>query len=177
MKKINFFWIAFLFLLGIAVGYFGKKHLTYKERNDPKTHRVGFIFPENINTVTLDTAKSNWKKKLVGAFSGTYPQIYKGSKYQFRQNLLQAYRAELYQDNGYFNLRFYISNEGEVWLYEAKEMDFDFNSTQFSPGLREELIALSIKRDNWNPFSEEDLNYYMHLTYRIENGKITEIIP
>ena len=72
---------------------------------------------------------------------------------------------------------FYISNEGKVWLYEVKEMDFDFNSTQFSPGLKEELIALSLKKDNWDPFSEEDLNYYMHLTYRIENGKITEIIP
>ena len=56
-------------------------------------------------------------------------------------------------------------------------MDFDFNPTQFTPGLKEELIALSLKKDNWDPFSEEDLNYYMHLTYRIENGKITEIIP
>lgn len=56
-------------------------------------------------------------------------------------------------------------------------MDFDFNPIHFSPGLKEELIELSFKQDNWNPYSEEDLNYYMHLTYRIENGKITEIIP
>ena len=174
MKKI---YLLFFLLFGISLVYFGKKYFAYKEKNNPKTHRVGFIFPENKNVVTLDTAKSHWNKKLVGVFASTYPQIYKGSKYQFRQNLLQAYQAELYQDNGYFNLRFYISNEGEVWLYEVNEMDFDFNSTQFTPGLREELIALSLKKDNWNPFSEEDLNYYMHLTYRIENGKITEIIP
>ena len=45
------------------------------------------------------------------------------------------------------------------------------------PLVWEELITLSLKKDNWNPFSEEDLNYYMHLTYRIENEKITEIIP
>ena len=64
--------------------------------------------------------------------------------YTFKEKYNQCFYSfdlELYQDNGYFNLRFYISNEGEVWLYEAKEMDFDFNSTQFSPGLREELFS------------------------------------
>ena len=33
MKKINLLWIAILFLLGIATGYFGKKYLAKKERN------------------------------------------------------------------------------------------------------------------------------------------------
>ena len=32
-------------------------------------------------------------------------------------------------------------------------------------------------KENWNPFGDNKNNYYMHLTYRIENGKITEIIP
>lgn len=77
------------------------------------------------------------EKKLIGVFAGGYPQIYKGSKYQFRQNLLAGFNADKYQDNGYFNLRFYISNEGKVWLYEVKEMDFDFNPTQFNFGLKE----------------------------------------
>ena len=106
MNKINLLWIAILFLFGIATGYFGKKYFAKKERNNPKTHRVGFIFPESKNTVTLDTAKTHWQKKLIGAFAGSYPQIYKGSKYQFRQNLLSAFNADKYQDNGYFNLRF-----------------------------------------------------------------------
>lgn len=38
MKKINYFWIAFLFLFGIATGYFGKKYWNYKEKTNPKTH-------------------------------------------------------------------------------------------------------------------------------------------
>lgn len=56
-------------------------------------------------------------------------------------------------------------------------MNFDFEPLKFSKGLLEELVDLSLKKDNWDPYSDEDLNYYMHLTYRIENGKITEIIP
>ncbi len=177
MKKINYFWIAFLFLFGIATGYFGKKYWNYKEKTNTKTHRVGFIFPEKDNVVTLDTAKAHWHKKILGDYSSAAPKIYQGSKYQFKERLFTSFNADKYKDNGYFNLRFYISNEGKVWLYEFNEMDFDFNPIHFSPGLKEELIELSFKQDNWNPYSEEDLNYYMHLTYRIENGKITEIIP
>ncbi len=177
MKKINFFWIAFLLLVGIATGYFGKKFWNYKVKTNPKIHRVGYIFPEKENVITLDTAKVHWHKKLAGVFGGTYPEIYKGSKYQFKQRLFASFNTNKYEDNGYFNLRFYISNEGKVWIYEFKEMDFDFKPTQFTSGLKEELIDLSFNQENWNPFSEEDLNYYMHLTYRIENGQITEIIP
>jgi hypothetical protein len=62
MKKISILWIVIVFLFGIATIYFGKKYLAKKDRNNPKTHRVGFIFPESKNTVTLDTAKSHWKK-------------------------------------------------------------------------------------------------------------------
>jgi len=68
-------------LLGIGIGYFGKKYWVYKEKANPKTHRVGFIFPEKENIITLDTAKSHWHKRLTGVFGGTYPNIYKGSKY------------------------------------------------------------------------------------------------
>lgn len=70
MKKINFFWIILLFLLGIGIGYFGKKYWVYKEKANPKTHRVGFIFPEKENVITLDTAKSHWHKRLTGVFGG-----------------------------------------------------------------------------------------------------------
>lgn len=177
MKRNQILIISIMSIFLFATGVYLGKLMKEKDKNNPKTHRVGFIFPDKENVVTLDTAKTHWQKKLIGVFAGSYPQIYKGSKYQFRQNLLDAYNADKYKDNGYFNLRFYISNVGKVWLYEVNEMDFNFNPTQFSPGLKEELIALSLKKDNWNPFSEEDLNYYMHLTYRIENGKITEIIP
>ena len=177
MKRNRVLFISIMSIFLFAMGVYLGKLMKEKDKNNPKTHRVGFIFPETEGVVKLDTARSHWDKKLVGVFASSYPQIYKGSKYQFRQNLLANFNANKYQDNGYFNLRFYISNEGKVWLYEVKEMDFDFNSTQFTPGLREELITLSLKKDNWNPFSEEDLNYCMHLTYRIENGKITEIIP
>ena len=93
MKKINYFWIAFLFLFGIATGYFGKKYLKYKEKTNPKTHRVGYIFPEKKNVITLDTARVHWHKKLAGVFGGTYPEIYKGSKYQFKERLFASFNT------------------------------------------------------------------------------------
>ena len=170
MKKIFF---IFFLLISFAIGYLWSNIYNQNLKPDKYPYRIGYIY----NGIELDSVQPHAHKSLEGFYHSSAPKIYKGSKYQFRQNLLAAFNAGKYQDSGYFNLRFYISNKGKVWLYEVNEMDFDFNSTQFTPGLKEELIALSLKKDNWNPYSEEDLNYYMHLTYRIENGKITEIIP
>ena len=173
MKKINFFWIILILLLGFGLGFFWSRYYHQNFKKDNYPYRVGYIY----NGIELDSVKPHAHKSLKGFYHSSAPEIYKGSKYQFKERLFASFNANKYEDNGYFNLRFYISNEGKVWLYEFKEMDFDFNPTHFSPGLKEELIALSFKQENWNPYSEEDLNYYMHLTYRIENGKITEIIP
>ena len=170
MKKI--YLLLFVFI-SFILGYFWSTFYNQNLKPDKYPYRIGYIY----NGIELDSVQPHAHKSPEGFYHSSAPTIYKGSKYQFRQNLLAAYNADKYKDNGYFNLRFYISNVGKVWLYEVKEMDFDFNPTQFTLGLKEELIALSLKKDNWDPFSEEDLNYYMHLTYRIENGKITEIIP
>lgn len=41
----------------------------------------------------------------------------------------------------------------------------------------EEIRTLSFLKENWHPFLDDHYVYYMYLIYRIENGKITEIIP
>ncbi len=39
------------------------------------------------------------------------------------------------------------------------------------------LKKLSFDPNNWDPYIDKKHNYYMYLIYRIENGKVTEIIP
>ena len=144
MKKI---YLLFFLFISFTLGFFWSNFYDQNLKPDKYPFRIGYIY----DGTKLDSVQPHAHKSLEGFYHSSAPTIYKGSKYQFRQKLLQAYQADLYQDNGYFNLRFYISNEGEVWLYEAKEMDFDFNSTQFTPGLREELIALSFKKRQLEP--------------------------
>ena len=170
MKKTYF---IFSLLISFTLGFFWSRYYDQNLKKDKYPYRIGYIY----NYTALDSVEKHADKSLEGYFSSSAPNIYKGSKYQFKQNLLENYRAEKYNDNGYLNLRFYISNTGKVWLYQVKELTYDFESTTFSNGLVEELVDLCLKQDHWETYDEKDLNYYMHLTLRLENGKITEIIP
>ena len=174
MKKIYF---LFSLLISFTLGFFWSRYYDQKLKKEKHAKRVGYIYLEHEGVVELDSVKTYGDKPLLGVYGGTAPEIYKGSKYQFKQNLLESYQAEKYNDNGYLNFRFYISNEGKVWLYQLKELTYDFQSTKFTQGLVDKLVDLCLKKDNWNPYDEENVNYYMHLTLRLENGKITEIIP
>ena len=42
-----------------------------------------------------------------------------------------------------------------------------------------ELLELTSKKENWNQLGYEEgfIDYYMYILYRIENGKIIEILP
>lgn len=56
-------------------------------------------------------------------------------------------------------------------------MDLNLQPTDLNDELVNELKNLSFSPINWNPYLDDNHNYYMHLTNRIENGKVTEIIP
>jgi hypothetical protein len=49
---------------------------------------------------------------------------------------------------------------------------------ELNKNLVDQLIELTVKRDNWKaPSLEESKDMYMYLTYKIEDGEITEILP
>ncbi|MCH1517038.1 MAG: hypothetical protein L7T62_00305 [Flavobacteriaceae bacterium] len=173
MKKKKLLLRISLLALIFTLGFLWSKYYHQNLKKEKYPYRIGYIY----NYTELDSLDKHAKKSLKGYYSSAAPDIYKGSKHQFREKILHDFQSQKYNDNGYLNLRFYISHTGKVFLYEAKEMNFEFEPLTFSDGLVEELIDLSLKKDNWHAYSDEDLNYYMHLTYRIENGKITEIIP
>ena len=56
-------------------------------------------------------------------------------------------------------------------------MHLNLQPTDLNDELVNELKILSFSPINWNPYLDDNYNYYMHLTYRIDNGKVTEIIP
>lgn len=115
MRKNGLLWSISLLLFGISLGYFGNNYyLTYLKK-DPYPYRIGYIY----NFTALDSVERHAHKSLKGFYASSAPEIYKGSKYQFKKRVLKAYKAEKYHDNGYLNLRFYISNTGKVWLYET----------------------------------------------------------
>ncbi len=174
MKKIKFLLFLVPFAMLSVATYLGYKN--YKNKKPEEIHKVRIGYIEK-NEVEFDSIKEYAKESIYGTYSSTAPRIYKGSKYQFKKYILKNYTSELFDDNGYLVLRFYINHKGEVFLHETIELDHAYEAFDLNDSLVDQLTALSFRKENWNPFGDNKSNYYMHLTYRIENGKITEIIP
>ena len=171
MKKLwTLLLLLALFGLGIFLGQWIKSKATKKH-----THRVGTInAPKNF---PKDSVVEDWYRGAYHTYSSSSPKIYKGSKYQFKKKIEKSFNALNFKDNGYLSLRFFINPKGEIILYETIEMDLNLNLVKLDASLVNTLKQLSYDPNNWDPYIDDKHNYYLHLTYRIEDGKVTEIIP
>tara|TARA_B110000285_G_scaffold40366_1_gene44138 strand:+ start:121 stop:648 length:528 start_codon:yes stop_codon:yes gene_type:complete len=174
MKKIKFLLFLIPFVTLFVATYLGYENYKSKKPNEIDKVCIGYI---EKSEVKFDSIKEYAKESIYGTYSSTAPRIYKGSKYQFKKHISENYTSEAFDDNGYLVLRFYINHKGEVFLHDTIELNHAYEAFDLNDSLVNQLTALSFRKGNWNPFGDNKNNYYMHLTYRIENGKITEIIP
>lgn len=104
---------------------------------------------------------------------------YSQGKNKLRSFILSNYKNKNYTDSGYLNIRFIINCKGEAGCYVIHENDLNLKPKKFSGDLKNQLFELTTQLKKWNPnyYNNEYRDSYMYLSYRIENGEITEIIP
>ena len=170
MKKTTLYGLLILLLVGINVGQYLQREKPPKHR-----HRVGGIdIPKDH---PKDSVVPDWYRGAYQTYSSAAPYVFKQSKYRFRQKLYNAVNDNGFSDSGYLTLRFFLNPKGEVILHEVIEMNLDLEKKDLEDALVTTIKTESFKPEHWMAYKDSIHNYYMHLTYRIENGKITEIIP
>ena len=174
MKKIKFLLFLIPFVTLFVATYLGYENYKSKKPNEIDKVCIGYI---EKSEVEFDSIKEYAKESIYGTYSSTAPRIYKGSKYQFKKHISENYTSEAFDDNGYLVLRFYINHKGEVFLHDTMELNHAYEAFDLNHSMVNQLTALSFRKENWNPYEDNKNNYYTNLTYRIKNGKITEIIP
>ena len=189
MKKKNVFKIIAWIISSILVvifsffGYFyylsNYKYLPSKNRF---TERVAYINPEKSllseGFTTCDDNIVDYYNYRKGDSNGQVASYSKG-KNGLRKHILSQYRNENYTDSGYLNIRFIINCKGEIGRFLIHENTLDLEPTVFSKDLKNQLFQLTTQLKKWNPviFEGAEMDSYMYISYRIENGEITEIIP
>ena len=142
-------------------------------------------YPHYIGYIDQDAAVLNDKYELCGEKSISY--VYNGASYRayainkghFREHILKNYANQDYQESGYVNLRFLVNCEGNPGWFEIIQMDLNLREVKLNEKMVNQLLELTADSGNWNVLyrDKEPLNYYMYISYRIENGAITEILP
>ena len=104
---------------------------------------------------------------------------YYGGYSEIKRLLLEKYNGEKYTDSGYLTIRFILNCRGETGRFVMNESSIDFNDYSFNQKLKNELLAFTMKLDQWRSVCYEDENEdaYVFLTYKIINGEIVEILP
>ena len=80
--------------------------------------------------------------------------------------------------NGYLTIRFLVNCQGEADRYRVDEMSFDYTTVKFNE-ITNELLRLAKELKGWGigRIDNKSFDYYQYLTFKIESGQITEIMP
>ncbi len=182
MKKWVRFSLWFLLAISVVVlagfGYTYYKHWGKFSADHTK-------YPTYIGYIDQDTALRNdvhelcGEKRIYYVYNGASYRAFSTNKGFFRKNILKNYKNEAYIDSGYLNFRFLVNCEGKPGWFEIIQTDLNLNETKLDQGMVSQLLELTSQASHWNILDVDGtaINYYMYISYRIENGAIVEILP
>ncbi len=150
-------------------------HKKYLPSENQYLNRIGYIDPENS---LLSEGFETCGDYIFDYYNPERP-TYSEGKNGLRKFIVSHYKNENYTDSGYLNIRFVINCKGEAGRYIFHENDLDLKPRLFTPELKERLFQLTARLKKWNPnvIKGKKVDSYMYISYRIENGEITEILP
>ncbi|SDW99459.1 hypothetical protein [Aequorivita viscosa] len=174
------FWVL-LMVLGGLIGYINYIHYErigkYPINTAKYPHDVGYINPKTA-AFSEGFARCDTTLKPQGYYHSER-NIFKDGKYQFRKTISKKYENNGYTDSGFLNLRFLVNCNGDVGNVEINELNSDYQQTDLNNELVDQLVNLSIAKENWTPKEIGGKTYdsYMYLIFKIENGEVLEILP
>ena len=106
--------------------------------------------------------------------------MYRGEKVELKRFFQKNFRAQKgSKESGYVTVRFIVNCEGKTGMFRIMQIGRDFQVKHFSKNLVSQLSGLVAQLDGWI-VGEQDgktFDYYQYLTFKIEDGTITEILP
>lgn len=157
-----------------AYFYYSSKY-KYLPSKNLFTERVAYINPEtSLLSKDFETCED-----YIFDYYNPERATYSEGKNGLRTFILSNYKNKNYTDSGYLNIRFVINCNGETGRYIIHENNLDLEPKSFNKDLVKQLFNLTVQLKTWNPnvIRGEKRDSYMYISYRIENGEITQIIP
>lgn len=104
---------------------------------------------------------------------------YKGEKLAIIRKLESENIKSTKEINGYVTIRFLVNCEGRTGLFRVQQMSLDYKEKLIDKNLGDDLLKFTKSLKGWIPkeVEGEKVDYYQYLTYKIEHGKVSEILP
>lgn len=146
-----------------------------------KHQDVGDIkFDANIDQTEFHVCDENLIKQYYIRHSTDTAPSYPGEKRGLENDVLGMYSYPISaSENGYITIRFVVNCRGEAGRFRKEEMDFSYEPKTFDPKLSKQLLEIVKNLKTWTPRKRNNKAYdfYQYLTFKIEAGQITKILP
>ena len=148
-------------------------------KKNPNT--VGDIeFDEKLDDAGFKKCGSEkWGRFSFQYYQGTKEYGYKGEKIAIVEKLKKENIYSEKKIDGYITVRFLVNCEGKTGLFRLQHMSPDLKESVLDEELENKLLQFTKSLDGWMPKEIKGLkvDYYQYLTYKIENGKVSEVLP
>lgn len=135
----------------------------------------------NVGDISFDEKQDDRNFKVCNSWVTQYFSLEK--KFQYfgeKQAIEEKFNKEFFRNSsenrsGYITIRFIVNCEGKTGYFRVEQMNSDYLKTEFNKDFVLELLKFVKNLDGWQNFEKKD--YYQYLTFRIEDGKVVEILP
>ena len=118
------------------------------------------------------------KQYYVRGSSDSAPS-YQGEKRAMDAFIYSKYPSNEYSESGYCTIRFIVNCNGQSGRFRIKETTLKLEPYEFSSDLPEQLLSIVRNLNGWIPRESygKAIDTYHYLTFKIEEGSLTEILP
>ena len=104
---------------------------------------------------------------------------YKGEKLEIIRTLEIENIQSSKDINGYITVRFVVNCEGKAGIFRMQQMDEEYKEKELDQKFSEQILSFTKKLNGWIPkkIQGTKVDYYQYLTFKIEHGKVSEILP
>lgn len=105
---------------------------------------------------------------------------YSGEKIKINQHFKDGLKAKEQKDeSGFLTIRFVVNCHGKTGRFRIQGMNNDYKEKTFNENLTSQLLSLTRQLDGWivGEYEGKTYDYYQYLTFKIENGKLIEVMP
>ncbi|MFM7429088.1 MAG: hypothetical protein KA713_06600 [Chryseotalea sp. WA131a] len=163
MTRVLLFWLALVITVSC------------KKAENKYLHSVGYIDP----ATSLGDKDFKTCSDMIFEYYNSEPDAgYKHGKNILRDSVKTKYNYKG-NDSGYLTFRFVVNCKGLAGRYQIVENDLDFKPKQLNQDLVQHLFTITQELKDWKQlvWEKEPRDYYMYITYKLQDGKIIEILP
>lgn len=128
---------------------------------------------------TTDFTLCNRDEKVLQYFNFGVGLQYKDEKKAIKDQFFKNYHQVETNQSGWIRIRFIVNCEGETGRFRVISSNMNYQQFDFDERITNQLMAITKSLKGWKVLSLErdPLDYYQYLIFKIDQGKIVEILP